>query len=58
MNDNAYEFVCSIDNGFNFKSKLLALYSYAIKSRLPKNFGGLKNKIDILEKDFYRVPLL
>lgn len=42
-----FEFVYYVNNGKNSSNKYYARFLYGIKKRLPKNFGGLLDKIEI-----------
>lgn len=48
---NDYEFTYSVFNGYNSSNKYLARYLYRIKKNLPKNFGGLLDKVEITERN-------
>lgn len=50
LNPN-YEFSYYVFNGKNAKNKYLARYLYRIKKVLPKNFGGLLDKVTITLKE-------
>jgi len=47
LNPN-YEFTYFINNGSNSPNMYFARYLYGIKKRLPKNFGGLLDKIEVV----------
>jgi len=49
INENKYDFVHFIDNGYNSPNILLARYLYSIKKNLPPQLGGLKDKLVILK---------
>lgn len=47
LNPN-YDFTYTIDNGLNSSNKYTARYLFSIKKLLPKNMGGLLEKVEII----------
>lgn len=50
INNNKYKFIYKIDNGINSNNPLIARHLYDIKKYLPSSFGGLNDKLTIVEK--------
>lgn len=49
LKSSVFDFIYSIDNGPNSANRYRARYLYRIKKRLPKGFGGLLDKVNIIE---------